>query len=78
MVSDKSHSAENLEESLTLAKRSVSGKIFLKKSHRKNIGLLRQQKSDIACRAYENLILTRKIFLLKNVTMPETVKGGTL
>ena len=26
MVSDKSHSAENLEESLTLAKRFVSGK----------------------------------------------------
>ena len=44
MVSGKSHSAENLEESLTLAKCFVSGKnwggasvkqIFLKESHRK-------------------------------------------
>ena len=52
----KSHSAEILEESLTLAKRFVSSKNWgaasvkqiLKKSHRKNTGLLKQQKSDIA------------------------------
>ena len=56
MVSGKPHSAENLEESLTLAKRFVSGKNLggasvkqiKKKSHRKNTGLLKQQKSDIA------------------------------
>ena len=38
----------------------------------------KKQNSDKACWASENLILRRKLFLLKNLTMPKTVKGGPL
>ena len=43
-------------------------KRIFKKSH-KNTGLLKKRKSDIACWAWENL-------LLKNLTMPKTLRGA--
>ena len=32
--------------------------------------------TDIACWAWKNLILRQKLFILKNLTMPKTVKGA--
>ena len=84
-VSGKSHSAENLEQCFMLAKRFVSSKNWggfdenkLEKSRIEKTAVLKKQKSDIACWAWENLILRQKLFDLKNLTMPKTVKGGTL
>ena len=83
MVSGKSHSAKNLKESLTLAKRFVSCRNwggasrrdkFLKSRIEKTL-VFQKTKSDIACWAWGNLILWRKLFLLKNLSMPKTVKG---
>ena len=82
-VSDKSHSAENLEQCFMLAKRFVSSKNWgfdenkLEKSRiEKTLVFKKKQKSDIACWAWENLILRQKLFDLKNLKMPKTVKGG--
>ena len=73
-VSGKSHSGENLEQSFMLAKSFVSGKNWggfdekklEKKSHRQNV----------TCWVWENLISKQKLFILKNLTMPKTVKWG--
>ena len=50
----------------------------LEKSSIEKTPVSKKQNSDIACWASENLILRQKLFDLKNLTMPKTVKGGPL
>ena len=85
-VSGKSHSAENPEETFMLAKRFVSCKIegggasmrtnWKKSRIEKTPVLKKKQNTDIACWHQENNFKT--IFILKNLTMPKTVKGDPL
>ena len=65
-VSGKSHSAENLEESFTLAKRF--------KSHRKRTCHLK--KSDITCWAWEKPNFETKIIPLEKSHNAENCKKG--
>ena len=79
----KSDSAENLDESFRVAKRFLFGKNWggdfdekkiEKVAYKKHRSL--KKKSDIACWAWENLILRQKVLLLINLTRPKIVKGG--
>ena len=83
-VSGTSHSAENLEQCFMLAKRFVSGKNWggfdenkLEKSRiEKTAVIKKKQKSDIACWAWENLILRQKLFDLKNLNAKNCKRGA--
>ena len=50
----------------------------LEKSSLEKTSVFKRTNSDIACWASENLISRQKLFILKFLTMPKTVKGGPL